>query len=131
MKYTLSVCLILLLTVISGCSKPEPPAAKATQPVKKPTVEKHVLNIPSVTSETQYVETEPQAMATVRVTDEDTGLPIIDATVIIRWYSENVFKIRLAYIRKTGYTMYLPTGLQAEFMLVRMQTDICQMAKTI
>jgi len=62
---------------------------KDSPPQKKPAVKKHILNIPSVTSETQYIETEVQAMAPVRVTDADTGLPITHAAVRIRWKSDD------------------------------------------
>ena len=93
MKYTLSVFLVLLLTMISGCSKPEPPAAKAPLTIKKPAVKKHILAVPAVTSEEHYVETEPQAMAPVSVTDADNGLPITHATVVLHWYSEEGQKV--------------------------------------
>ena len=89
MKYTLSVCLILLLSVICGCSKPEPPAAKAPLPAKKPAAKKYIQTISAVTSETYYTEIEPQAMAPVRVTDTDTGLPITHASVRVRWISDD------------------------------------------
>ena len=119
MKLSGLLCVILLLSVISGCSKPEPPAAKAPLPKKKAAEKKYIAKIKTVSSETITTNTvpEPQAMAPVRITDADTGLPITHATVRVRWKSLDGPKMCSGIHIEDGKYQVPTNGLKGTFYI--------------
>jgi len=108
-KYKTTICFIILLSVICGCSKPEPSVVKTHPVPKKPASKKYILDVPAVTSETEYVEADSQTMAVVRVIDADTSLPITHATVCARWRFEDGPKMSFGKHTEDGVYL-LPTN---------------------
>jgi hypothetical protein len=67
MKLRKLLCFIIPLSILCSCSKPEPPVAKPPAPPKKKTAQV-IQNIKTTPADTQ-----PQAMADIRVIDADNG----------------------------------------------------------
>ena len=112
MKCKAAVCLLLLVTGMLGCSKPEPPAIQKRVSPKTSPVNTNVND-----SSTAHRPSPSPAMGSVRVIDADSGLPISHATVRACWKTEDGCKICFGEHIQDGEYRVVTNGIKGTFYI--------------